>query len=124
MTRKDHFPLPFIDQLLDRLAGNEYFYFLDVYLGYNQISIALEDQENTTFIYPFGTFAFRRIPFRLCNAPDTFQRCMMAIFFDMVENFIEVFMDDFSVIGSSFDECLNNLRLVLKRCMKTNLVLN
>ena len=124
MTRKDHFQLPFIDQMLDRLAGNEYFYFLDVYLGYNQIAIALEDQENTTFIYPFGTFAFRRIPFRLCNAPDTFQRCMMAIFFDMVENFIKVFMDDFSVIGSSFDECLDNLRLVLKRCMKTNLVLN
>ena len=124
VTRKDHFPLPFIDQMLDRLTGNEYFYFLDGYLGYNQITIAPEDQEKTTFTCPYGTFAFRRMPFRLCNAPGTFQRCMMVIFSDMVEKSIEVFMDDFSVIGSTFDDCLHNLTLILKRCMETNLVLN
>ena len=61
--RKDHFPLPFIDQMLDRLAGYEYYYFLDRYLGYNQIAIAPEDQEKTTFTCPYGTFAFRRISF-------------------------------------------------------------
>ena len=86
VTRKDHFPLPFIDKMLDRLAGNEYFCFLDGYSRYNQITIALEDQEKTTFTCPYGTFAFQRIPIRLCNAPRTFQRCMMAIFSDMVEN--------------------------------------
>ncbi|PIN17626.1 DNA-directed DNA polymerase [Handroanthus impetiginosus] len=123
-TRKDHFPLPFIDQMLDRLAGKEFYYFLDGYSGYNQIAIAPEDQEKTTFTCPYGTFAFRRMPFGLCNAPATFQRCMMAIFTDMVENFLEVFMDDFSVYGNSFDECLNNLSSVLKRCEDTNLVLN
>ncbi|PIN21854.1 DNA-directed DNA polymerase [Handroanthus impetiginosus] len=123
-TRKDHFPLPFIDQMLDRLAGKEFYCFLDGYSGYNQIAIAPEDQEKTTFTCPYGTFAFRRIPFRLCNAPATFQRCMMAIFTDMVENCLEVFMDDFSVYGDSFDECLNNLSCVLKRCEDTNLVLN
>ncbi|GJT09708.1 uncharacterized protein Tco_0856750 [Tanacetum coccineum] len=64
-----------------------------------QIPIALEDQEKTTFTCPYGTFAYRRMPFRLCNAPVTFQRCMPAIFHDMVEDFIEVFMDDFSVFG-------------------------
>ena len=123
-TRKDHFPLPFLDQMLDRLAGHEYCYFLDGYFEYNQISIALEDQEKTTFTSPYGTFAFRRMPFELCNAPSTFQCCMMAIFSDMVEKTIEVFMDDFSVLGSSFDDCLENLREVLARCKETNLVLN
>ena len=123
-TRKDHFPLPFIDQMLDRLAGNLYYCFLDGYAGYNQIPIALEDQEKTTFTCPYGTFAFRRMPFGLCNAPGTFQRCMIAIFSDMVEDGLEVFMDDFSVHGKSFEQCLNNLTKVLERCESTNLVLN
>ncbi|CAM8982187.1 unnamed protein product [Rhodiola kirilowii] len=72
VTRKDHFPLPFIDQMLDRLEGKPYFCFLDGFSGYNQIPIAPEDQEKTTFTYPFGTFAFRRMSFGLCNAPGTF----------------------------------------------------
>ena len=120
MTRKDHFPLPFIDQMLDRLAGNEYFFFLDGYSGYNRITIAPKDQEKTTFTCPYATFAFRRMPFRLCNAPGTFQRCLMAIFSDMVEKSIEVFMDDFSMIGFTFHNCLHNPTLVLKRCIETN----
>ena len=123
-TRKDHFPLPFLDQMLDRLAGYQYYCFLDGYSGYNQIAIAPEDQEKTTFTCPYGTFAFRRMPFGLCNAPGTFQRCMMAIFSDMVEKTIEIFMDDFSVMGNSFYNCLANLRAVLARCEETNLVLN
>jgi len=72
MTRKDHFPLPFMDQILIRVAGHEFYCFLDGYSGYNQIEIALEDQKKTTFICPFGTFAYRRMPFGLCNAPATF----------------------------------------------------
>ena len=123
-TRKDHFPLLFLDQMLDRLAGHEYYCFLDGYLCYNHIAIAPEDQEKTTFTCPYGTFAFRRMPFGLCNAPGTFQRCMMAIFSDIVEKTIEVFMDDFSVLGDSFDNCLENLRSVLIRCEETILVLN
>ena len=124
VTRKDHFPLPFIDHMLDRLVGNEYFCFLDGYSGYNHITIASEDQKKTNFTCPYGTFAFRRMPFLLCNTPGTFQRCMMAIFSDMVEKSIEVFMDDFSVIGSTFDNFLHDLTLVMKRCMENNLVLN
>ncbi|GJV38573.1 reverse transcriptase domain-containing protein [Tanacetum coccineum] len=89
-----------------------------------QIPIALEDQEKTTFTYPYGTFSYRRMPFGLCNAPATFQRCMTAIFYDMVEDFMEVFMDDFSVFGNSFDYCLANLDKMLSRCEETNLVLN
>ncbi|KAK8659610.1 hypothetical protein V6N13_029809 [Hibiscus sabdariffa] len=123
-TKKYHFPLPFIDQMLDRLAGKEFYCFLDGYSGYNQIAIAPEDQEKTTFTCPYGTYAFRRMPFGLCNAPTTFQRCILAIFSDMVEEFLEVFMDDFSVSGETFDSCLGNLAKVLKRCEEADLVLN
>ena len=73
-TRKDHFPLPFIDQVLERFAGHQYYCFLEGYSGYNQIEIAIEDREKTTFTCPYGTFAYRRMPFGLCNAPGTFQR--------------------------------------------------
>ncbi|KAM2308080.1 hypothetical protein ACFX1S_030350 [Malus domestica] len=123
-TRKDHFPLPFLDQMLERLTGHSFYCFLDGYSGYNQIVIAPDDQEKTTFTCPFGTFAYRRMPFGLCNAPATFQRCMVSIFSDYVEKIIEIFMDDFIVFGDSFDKCLDNLTLILKRCVETNLVLN
>ncbi|GKA75444.1 reverse transcriptase domain-containing protein [Tanacetum coccineum] len=123
-TRKDHFPLPFMDQMLERLAGNQYYYFLDGFSGYFQIPIDPKDQEKTTFTCPYGTFAYRRMPFGLCNAPGTFQRCMMAIFHDMIEKTMEVFMDDFSVFGDSFSTCLSHLEKMLKRCEDTNLSLN
>ena len=96
---------------------------MDGYIGYNQIAIAPDDQDKITFTCPFGTFAYRRMPFGLCNAPGTFQRCMMSIFSNIVEKFIEVVMDDFSVFGSNFNECLNHLKSVLKRCEECNLVL-
>ncbi|XP_070014814.1 uncharacterized protein [Nicotiana sylvestris] len=121
-TKKDHFPLLFIDQMLDRLAGRSHFFFLDGYSGYNQISIALEDREKMSFTCPYDIYAFRRMSFGLCNRPATFQRCMMSIFTDMVEEIIEVFMDYFLVVGNSFDDCLVNLRRVLKRCIETNLI--
>ena len=103
---KDHFPLPFMDQMLERLAGKSFYCFLDGYSGYYQIVINPEDQEKTTFTCLFGTYAYRRMPFGLCNAPATFQRCMMSIFSNYVERIIEVFMDDFTVYGDSFDKCL------------------
>ncbi|XP_071917221.1 uncharacterized protein [Coffea arabica] len=104
VTKKDHFPLPFIDQMVERLACRVYYCFLDGFSGYFQIAIAPEDQEKTTFTCPFGTFAYRRMPFGLCNAPATFQRCMVSIFSEYVEKIIEVFMDDFSVYGIEVDK--------------------
>nr|GEY42680.1 DNA-directed DNA polymerase [Tanacetum cinerariifolium] len=98
-TRKDHFPLPFMDQMLERLAGNEFYCFLDGFSGYFQILIDPQDQEKKTFTCPYGTFAYRRMPFGLCNAPGTFQR-------------------------DSFSLCLSNLDKMLKCYEDTNLVLN
>ncbi|KAK1687138.1 hypothetical protein QYE76_047986 [Lolium multiflorum] len=124
VTKKDHYPLPFIDQMLERLSKNTHFCFLDGYSGFSQIAVKAKDQEKTTFTCPYGTYAYRRMPFGLCNAPSTFQRCMSAIFHGFCESIVEVFMDDFSVYGNSFDNCLRNLDKVLQRCEETNLVLN
>nr|GEX31013.1 reverse transcriptase domain-containing protein [Tanacetum cinerariifolium] len=123
-TLKDHFHLPFMDQILERLTRNEYYYFLDGFSGYFQILIDPKNQEKTIFTCPYGTFAYHRIPFGLCNASGTFQRCMMAIFHDMIEKTREVFMDDFSVFRISFQTCLSHLEKMLKRCEDTNLCLN
>lgn len=81
--------------MLNGLAWRDYYCFLDGYSVYNQITVAQKDQHKTTFTYMYGTFAFNRMSFSLCNAPVTFQRCMMTIFTNMVEKCLEVFMDDF-----------------------------
>nr|GFC38621.1 reverse transcriptase domain-containing protein [Tanacetum cinerariifolium] len=97
-------------------AGNEYYCFLDGFFGYFQIPIDPHDQEKTTFTCPYGTFAYRRMPFGLYNALGTFQRFMLAIFHGMVEKTMEVFMEDFSVFRNSFENCLSRLDKMLQRC--------
>ena len=79
VTRKDHYPLPFIDQMLERLSKHTHFCFLDGYSSFSKIPVS-QSEEKTTFTCPFGTYAYRRMPFGLCNAPATFQRCITAIF--------------------------------------------
>jgi hypothetical protein len=123
-TQKDHFPLPFIDQVLDSLSGKKFFSFLDGFSGYNQIKIAPQDQDKTTFTSPWGTFAYRVLPFGLCNAPATFQRAVLGIFSDMLNDSMEIFMDDFTPYGVSFQEALENLEKVLKRCIQAQLSLS
>jgi hypothetical protein len=123
-TRKHHFPLPFTEEMLERLENHSLFCFLDGYSGYHQILIHPSDQSKTTFTCPYGTYAYGRMSFGLCNAPASFQRCMMSIFSDMIEEIMEVFMDDFSVCGTTFDDCLENLDKVLQRCEENHLVLN
>nr|GFA15868.1 reverse transcriptase domain-containing protein [Tanacetum cinerariifolium] len=109
---------------LSDIQGNEYYCFLDGFYGYFQVPIDPRDQEKTTFTCPYRRFAYRHMPFGLCNASGTFQRCMLAIFHDMVEKTMEVFMDDFSVFGNSFENCLSRLDKMLQRCEDTNLCLN
>lgn len=122
--KKDHFLLPFIDEMLERLVKHSFFYFLDVYSCYHQIPIHPDDQSKTTFICPYETYAYRRMSFGLCNAPDSFQRCMMSMFSDMIEKIMKVFMDDFSIYRKTFDDCLEKLDKVLQRCVEKHLVLS
>jgi hypothetical protein len=120
-THRDYFPLPFIDQVLDTLSGKKYFSFLDGFSGYNQIQIAPEDQEKTTFTCPWGTYAYRILPFALCNALATFQRVVLAIFSELTNDCVEFYMDEFTVHGKYFQEALTSLQKVLIRCKETNL---
>ena len=123
-TKKDHFPLPFIDQVLDGLAGKKIFSFLDGFSGYNQIQISPEDQDKTTFTFPWGTFAYQVLHFGLCNAPTTFQRAVLSIFSELVHDVVEIYMDDFTPYGSDFQEALSNLVKVLDKCIEMNLSLS
>ena len=110
-TIKDYFHLPCIDKVLDTLSGKQYFSFLDGYSGYNQILIASEDQDKTTFTCPWGTYAYRVFfPFSLCNAPATFQRAFLGIFSDLIHDCVEVYMDEFMAYGNNFQESLDKLK--------------
>jgi hypothetical protein len=123
-TKKDHLPLSFIDEMLEGLANHAYFCFLDGYSRFMQIPIHPDDQHKTTFTCPYGTYAYRRMPFGLCNAPASFQRCMMAVFSEFIEEIGEVFIDDFSVYSKTFVYCLANLDKVLTWCGEVDLVLS
>jgi hypothetical protein len=102
-TKKDYFPLPFTDAILDSVAGHVCYSFLDGFSGYNQIRIALEDQLKTTFTIDWGTFASLVMLFGLCNTSATFQRVMMIAFLPYLHKFIEIFLDDFCVFGIKED---------------------
>ncbi len=119
-----HFLIPFIDHVLDTLVGKKYFSFLDRFSGYNQIQVAPEDQDKTKFTCPWGTYAYQVLPFGLCNAPATFQREVLIIFSDLIHDCVEVYINDFTVYGDSFNEALENLEKVLIRCKETNLSLS
>ncbi|GJW53385.1 reverse transcriptase domain-containing protein [Tanacetum coccineum] len=112
--------------MLERPAGNEYYCFLDGFSGYFQIPIDPQEiqEMSTVTYYVIMERLYRRMPFGLCNAPGTFQRCMMVIFHDMIEKTMEVIMDDFLVFGNSFETCLSLLEKMLKRREDINLCLN
>ena len=122
-TRKDHYPLPFTDIVLDTVAGHSLFSFLDGYAGYNQISIREEDQLKTTFTTDWSTYAFRVMPFGLCNTPGTFQRVMMIIFQEFLHKFLEIFIDDFCVYSEDEDH-LEKLEAVFQKCRSSGLCLH
>ncbi|CAM6113035.1 unnamed protein product [Calypogeia fissa] len=119
-TLKDFYPLPFMNIVLDIVAGHEVYSFLDGYLGYNQIWIKKEDQAKTAFTTEWGIFAFRRMPFGLCNAPGMFQRLMMNIFHDFLRKFLEIFIDDFAIYGRIEDHA-RYLRMTFQRCREVGL---
>ena len=101
-TKKDHFPLPFIDQVIDGLLEKMIFSFVYGFNRYNQIQIILKDQDKTTFTYRWSAFAYRILPFGLCNAPATFKRAVLSIFVKLVHDAVEIYMDDFTPYGCGF----------------------
>ncbi|CAM6102046.1 unnamed protein product [Calypogeia fissa] len=109
--------------VLDMVAGHEVYSFLDGYSGYNQIWIKKEDQLKIAFTTEWGIFAFRRMPFGLCNAPGMFQRLMMNVFHDYLRKFLEIFIDDFAVFGGVEDH-VRYLRLTFQRCREVGLRLH
>ncbi|KAL3687533.1 hypothetical protein R1sor_013842 [Riccia sorocarpa] len=122
-TKKDHHPLPFIDSILDHVAGHQRYSFLDGFSGYNQVSIREKDRDKTTFTTDWGTYAYNKMPFGLCNAPATFQRLMTNIFRDYLRDFLEIFIDDFCVFGRIEDH-LFYLRLTSEKCRANGLSLH
>ena len=122
-TKKDYFPLSFMDIILDHVSGQECYSFLDGLSRYNQVHIRDQDQLKTIFTIERGTSAFNWMPFGLCNAPRTFQRLMMDIFQDFLRNFLEVFIDDFAVFSLQKDH-LHYLRKTFQQCREIDLKLH
>jgi hypothetical protein len=120
---KDNFPTPFIDQIIDECAGCEAFSFMDGFSGYNQIQIKLEDQHKTTFICPWGTFAYRKMPFGLKNAGATFQRAMSFSFHDL-KHIVEAYLYDLASRSCKRMDHPTHLRLIFERCHYFRICLN
>ena len=121
---KDNFPLPHIDILVDNTAKFALFSFMDGFSGYNQIKMAPEDVEKTTFVTLWGTFCYKVMAFGLKNAGATYQRAMVALFHDMMHKEIEVYVDDMIAKSRTEDEHLVNLRKLFGRLRKYQLKLN
>lgn len=122
-TIKYHYPLPYIEAILERLFGHEAYRLLDGFSGYNQVKIHATNQHNTTFTTRRGIYAYNVIPFGLRNAPGTFQRMMCHAFKEFLRKFLEVFMDNLCVYSTQ-EEHLDKLRLVLERCQIYYIALN
>jgi len=121
---KDDFPLPHIDVLVDSTAKSKVFSFMDGFSGYNQIKLAPEDREKTSFITPWGTFCYRVMPFGLINVGATYQRGITTIFHDMIHSEIEVYVDDMIIKSITEEEHVEYLLKMFQRLRKYKLWLN
>ena len=106
---KDYLLLPHIDVLVDNITHSKVFSFMDGFYGYNQIKMAPEDMEKTTFITPWGTFCYKVIPFGLKNAGATYQRAMVTLFHDIIHKEIEVYVNDMIAKSQMEEEHLVHL---------------
>jgi len=121
---KDNYPLPKMDHILQRVVGAKRMSFLDGYSRYNQIDVVEEYREKTTFITPWGTFMYAKMPFRLINAGETFQRAMDIDFVGENYKFIVNYLDDITIFSKSDDENLLHLKQTFRKCRKYRISLN
>jgi len=124
VTKRDEYPLPRIDDMMDALGGAEWFTSLDLASGYWQVEMDPNDKEKTAFITQFGTFQFTVMPFGLCNAPATFQRLMNEVLQDLLWKIVVVYLDDLNIYSQTFDEHLDHLQQVFDRLKNAGLKLN
>ena len=120
---KDNFPTPYFDQIIDNCIGSVIFSFMDVFTGYNQIEILPSDQHKTTFICPWGTFSYRKLPFGLKNAGATFQ-CAMSYDFHDIKHVVEPYLNDLLAHSQQWDLHVDHLRVIFLRCRYFNIRLN
>ena len=120
---KDNYPTPFIDQIIDNCAGSAIFSFMDGFSGYNQIEILPSDQLKTAFICPWGTFAYRKLPFGLKNTGATFQRAMSYVFHD-IKHIAEPYLDDLPAHSDRREDHVSHLRAIFLRCRHYRVHLN
>src|SRR6185369_11022068 len=124
VTKRDRYPLPRIDDMLETLSGCQWFSFLDLASGFWQVELSPKDREKSTFITQFGTYEFTVMPFGLCNALATFQRLMDTVFYDVLWKFVLVYMDDIIIFSKTAPEHKTHLEEVFKLLMKAGLKLN
>ena len=123
VTKKDVYPLPRIDDTIDRLQGASYFSSIDLASGYWQIEVDEKDREKTAFITPDGLYEFQVMPFGLCNAPATFQRMMDLVLADLKWTTCLVYLDDVIVFSTTFSQHLERLESVLRCIQEAGLTL-
>ncbi|KAM1269164.1 hypothetical protein ACFX2H_001348 [Malus domestica] len=122
--REDDFPLPIIEIMVDATTGHEALSFMDGSSGYNQICMALEDEELTAFRTPKGIYCYKVMPFGLKNAGATYQRTVQKIFNDMLHKNVECYVDDVVVKTKKRSDHLKDLRVMFERLRKYNLKMN
>ena len=121
---KDPFALPRIDQVIDSVTGSELLCFLDAYSGYNQIKMALEDQEKTAFITPFGIFCFKTMPFGLKNAGATYQRCIQKCLEGQIGRNVHAYVDDVVIKSKKRCDLLVDLAETFENLRRYGMKLN
>ena len=121
---KDNYPLPKIEQILQKVVGAQRISMVDGFSGYNPIALNPNDREKTTFTTPWGTFMYDKIPFGLMNAGDTFQRATDITFVAESDKFVVIYLDDITVFSQSDDEHLKHLKQTFLKCRKYGLSLN
>jgi hypothetical protein len=109
-SRKDNYPLPKMEHILQKVSGSNVMSFIDRFSGYNQIIVHLNDREKTSFTTPWGTFMYEKMPFKLMKAGATFQRAMDIAFVGEKDKFVLIYLDDITIFSGSNEHHLQHLR--------------